>query len=761
MRPPDKFKYLIAIIYLLLLTASVYNSALVPGRTALPADLLLLTPPWKQHAQELLPQFHAVSRPAWDPLFQFYPARKHLAESLRAGRMPLWNPSSFSGTPFAADDQSAIYYPLNWLFAVLPLGIAFGWLAALHTFLTGLFFTMYGRRMGWGWAASLTGATAWMLCGVMVAWQMWQVVDDSLCWLPLALFFWEGWRRTGRPGQLAGTAIALGLSALAGHLQFTCYVFMAMLAYGIYRSFDGPSREGTTPAQSIGALIGAFALGFGIAAVQLFATADFLQHTQRTESTLKDIMPLMMPPAQLIMLVAPEIFGGQRDWTVHPYLGTYNYYELTVFCGAAALAFAAYGVRWLPSADPARRRTLFWLGVAVFALLMGCGSPMYAVFFYGVPLFKSFHGPARIFILLDLAVAVLAAEGVQRLISADGAERRRLAGRIFGVLFLALIIGYRFAVTSTNHNIGFALTHAEPDGWLTYGMTQLGITVAAFAAACAVIAWAPSRMSWIALGVVAVESLIFAVGVNTSVPSNLLYPPTSETQFVSQNLGDARVWCVGDGNPNNYQSRLVPNSAMALGWNDVAGSDPLILKTYQPIADQLDKAQQSAPAVGEPGSVAPVRPLLDRLNVKYIVSPRPISHPDLKEAASGDVYVYENPTAFGVARLKIEGSDRAESTDVQARYVYPGEIKLIKQALEAGLLTTSVVYDSAWKTTIDGKQAQTRNDSIFLAVPVADGHHVIDFHYQPDSVFVGLFLTCIAWFIVILLLVMGNMAKIH
>jgi len=168
MGPRFNTKRLFAICYLFLLTVGVYNTALLPGRTILPADLLLLTPPWKHHSEELLPGFKAVSRPAWDPLFQFYPARKFLGESLRAGRTPLWNPSSFSGTPFAADGQSAIYYPPNWLFAVLPLASTFGWLAALHTFLAGLFFAMYGRRMGWGWAASLTGATAWMLCGVMV-----------------------------------------------------------------------------------------------------------------------------------------------------------------------------------------------------------------------------------------------------------------------------------------------------------------------------------------------------------------------------------------------------------------------------------------------------------------------------------------------------------------------------------------------------------------------------------------------------------------
>src|SRR5579862_4333588 len=145
----------LALLFLFLVTVIVYSSALLPGQTFLPADLLLLTPPWKMHAAIIAPDFHFVQRPAWDPLFQFYPARKFLADNLHAGRVPLWNPLSFSGTPFAADGQSGVFYPINWLFAVLPLALAFGWVAALHTFLSGAFFFLYCRRMGCARVASL------------------------------------------------------------------------------------------------------------------------------------------------------------------------------------------------------------------------------------------------------------------------------------------------------------------------------------------------------------------------------------------------------------------------------------------------------------------------------------------------------------------------------------------------------------------------------------------------------------------------------
>jgi hypothetical protein len=334
---------------------------------------------------------------------------------------------------------------------------------------------------------------------------------------------------------------------------------------------------------------------------------------------------------------------------------------------------------------------------------------------------------------------------LQRLTITDDVDRKRLAGRIFGALSLVVVIGYRFAVTSTNRTVGFALTHAEPDGWLTYGMTQLGIAIATAAVACGVLALVPKRMvGWAGLVVMAVQSLMFAVGVNTSVPSTLLYPSTPETEFVSKNLGDGRVWCVGDGSAN-YQSRLVPNSAMSLGWRDIAGSDPLTLKTYEPIAGQLDQAQLAMPPAGATGSVASVRPLLNRLNVKYIISPRPLGDTDLTQAYSGDVYVYENPSAFGLARLQ---SSPSSSIPVKVQADLPGLINLVNQNSQAGMLTTSVVYDSAWRVTVDGKKGHTVADSLYLATPVTVGTHQIEFLYQPVAIEAGLFISCISWLLV-------------
>ena len=64
----------------------------------------------------------AIDRLAFVPgdfMDQFYAFARYEAARLQAGQLPLWNPYTFSGHPFIADIQSAVFYPLSLLTMVL------------------------------------------------------------------------------------------------------------------------------------------------------------------------------------------------------------------------------------------------------------------------------------------------------------------------------------------------------------------------------------------------------------------------------------------------------------------------------------------------------------------------------------------------------------------------------------------------------------------------------------------------------------------
>ena len=120
------------------------------------------------------------------------------ARTLHQGFLPLWNPYQFCGTPFVANSQSAVFYPLNLLFVLMPVQAAFGASAWLHLVLTG--WLMYGflrsPTFGLGRSAATLGAVAWQLS----TWQAsWLALPTFLCvsaWLPLALWLTDRPRRS-------------------------------------------------------------------------------------------------------------------------------------------------------------------------------------------------------------------------------------------------------------------------------------------------------------------------------------------------------------------------------------------------------------------------------------------------------------------------------------------------------------------------------------------------------------------------------------
>ena len=74
--------------------------------------------------------------------------------SLRKGQLPLWNPYLFSGIPFVANPQPALFYPPTWLALLLPVTTALGWIIVLHVWLAAVGMYAWMRSEG----ASAAGA---------------------------------------------------------------------------------------------------------------------------------------------------------------------------------------------------------------------------------------------------------------------------------------------------------------------------------------------------------------------------------------------------------------------------------------------------------------------------------------------------------------------------------------------------------------------------------------------------------------------------
>jgi hypothetical protein len=750
-----------AVVYLLAITLICYFPALSPGRTFLPADLSLLIPPWSNHAREMFPDWHGVTRPVWDPLFQFYPARKFLAQAINSGFVPWHDPSKFSGTPFVADGQSAFFYPINWLFSVLPLDSAFGIVAALHTFLAGLFFVMFMQRRGVGWEGSLVGATTWMLCGTMVSWQMWQVVDSTLCWLPLSLYFADRLCRTinanGNPRKdscvpknFAGLSATIGMMLLAGHMQFAIYSILIVSAYCLTVGDEKlPVRSGLL-ACSLG-------LGTLLGSVQILPQLELIHNSLRGSDSVSDLLATSMPINHLGLLFMPEILGGYKDWLNHGYIGSVNYWEITSYIGVGSFVLAV--IAFIKPTAEQKRELILWSAVALIGLLIGLGTPLVNLLYLVLPALKAFHGLVRTIIMLEFAVAVLASYGVQKVIdNFDNKESISLCGKIsFGSAILVVML-YGIIASRTSATVAYTLTHE----WLGYGLSQLSRALVIIAITWIAVAPLSKNLKWLIVIIVATDMLTFASGISPGSDSKTLYPKLSILDSIHRTAGSGRVLCLGGQRP---MDRMIPNTAESIGLRDVSGSDPLLLKNYDQFIQNLNQSQTGSLEPDGAGIISKFSHVgLDYLNVTAVLSPQPLANNTLSPVSLGpDIYIYSNPSAHGEAwfednssqsgldsiisgnpAVNLSTSDYIESGSIHSEYITAQVVSSKNQTL-----VFSEISDPNWKAKVDGIPTRWHEaNGLFVAMPINTGTHTVELQYLTDSGYFGLYLTCAGWMIV-------------
>jgi uncharacterized membrane protein len=94
-----------------------------------------------------------------------WPTYTFAARSLRSGVLPLWNPYLYGGMPFAADNQSGLFYPINLLVFFLVPNLTYfvmELMSVLHVWWAGVGMYILLRTMNARRVAAFASALAWM-----------------------------------------------------------------------------------------------------------------------------------------------------------------------------------------------------------------------------------------------------------------------------------------------------------------------------------------------------------------------------------------------------------------------------------------------------------------------------------------------------------------------------------------------------------------------------------------------------------------------
>jgi len=351
-----------------------------------------------------------------DVFVYFYPLRAYLAQGLAEGRLPLWNPHLFLGSPFLANPQTAVFYPGTLLFGLLPVPRAYVANLLAHLFLAAASLYAFARwSLRLGRLGSVLGASAFAFSGFMGG-QSGHINQLSVAaWLPaLALALdvaLSGERRT-REWALAALFAGLLLQLLAGHPQEVYMTLAVLVTVAAWRRWaDGPAAL----ARGLGVLALASGLAFGAAAIQLVPTLELSRLSIRgggldfREATFDSL------PWRLLL---PALFPGFWE-----HLHTTEFYGHT---GTIVLALAWLGLVVGPGRPAVLGATLVVLGLG---LAVGDLNPLYHTLFDWAPGFASFRVPARWLFVYTFGASLLVAVGASWLNGVASSEQRVASGR--------------------------------------------------------------------------------------------------------------------------------------------------------------------------------------------------------------------------------------------------------------------------------------------------------------------------------------------
>lgn len=499
------------------LAAAFLSPALATGGVLLPAELLHALYPWGAYMQGVSNHNKEIT----DAILVFRPFFDFFRESVLGGEWPLRNPHSGLGLPFAANAQSACYYPLTWLSLLGHTG--WNLLLASRLVLAGVGTFLLARGLGRSRTAALAASIAYAYSLPFAAWLPGPLSNVNAL-LPFLLLAALAVAR--RPRRRNGAAFGLALLAmhLGGNPEYTLLNAGAAFAFGVAVAASS-RRRAAVPAAAV--LLAGGTAGTLAASIQLFPFVEYLlrsrgwaEHATRA--------PFLLEPWRAVTWVAPLFFGRHMDRSL--WLEGRGFLEFGAFAGASVLALA------LTSTFACRaRRVAPLLLLAVFFCGLAYGVPPVSWLRHVPPLDRTVI--QRSLHIAALAVALLAAFGLDRLV----ALRRRGGLRLTLRTALAapaglLLAGIAVAGSFLANGVPAAALAATAGKSLTFAAAACVALVAAVASRFR----PPLQLAWVA-AVVTVDLWRAVFDFHGVVNRTLVAFPTQVTSFLRERGPESRV----------------------------------------------------------------------------------------------------------------------------------------------------------------------------------------------------------------------------
>lgn len=747
-----------------IILAIIYRQAFFGEKIILPTNYLVgFYSPWSVYK---FPEWsHGVPfKPIGaDQLRFFYPQRLFTNKELFSGQIPFWNPYIFSGNPHLANFQSAVFYPLNFLYLILPQMVAWSLLIFLQPLLAATFTYLYLSDLKLPKTAVFLGSFSFGFSGYIITWsQEAMALGHSVIWLPLALV---GIERK----KYWITVLAISFSILAGYLQTTIYICLLIISYAFFRK--------TNPKSILYFCI----VPILLCAIQIIpSTESFFLSVRPTAQIEYVFNTYLLPLNHLIKSAVPDIHGNPGSGN---YFGTGSYNETSLYIGLPPLIFAIYAI--VRNKKPL---VFFFATTASLSFLLTSNFPFIRWLLHlPVPLIPTFQ-PSRILILTTFSLSVLAALGLSSWLT----EKKHPKIIAIICMVIGVLITLELAKIKSSFSIRDFLV-ATKNSFLAIGI--LGAILG--------LALLPLRKLLIpgALVLTVISQLYFFNKYLSLGNKEFLYPCIPIWEYLQKNSSSYSRFV-------SFGNQILGNFSVPYEIPTAEGYDPIFSKRYgQLVFAARDfmkgKLTEDLPRIEvtmsqlratDSGKITesmienfPRLRLLSLLGVKNILYFDSSTAPSILETYEifppklftpiavingWQIYEYKNalPRIFLAGKYIVETDDQKiidkifdPNFDLQTTLILEKPLPLdIQPSLGNARITTyqankviisaqtqtpqllflSDNYYPGWKATINNKPTEIyRTNYSFRSVLLPPGNHEITFYYDPKSFKIGAIIT--------------------
>ena len=722
---------------------------------------------------------------------------------------PQWQPWVFSGMPTAEafTNISNLYFP-EYLFKIFSIpGMI---IQIIHLLFCGIGMILLLRYLKCSYWASLLGSIGFMITPYMVTMIVFghgsQVMTSA--YLPwIFMFAMKVWERQDFI-DIGILSLLLGFQLQRAHVQIAYYTWLLIGAYFLFRLIEAlfiKKNFNNLVYKKFGFLFVACVLGIAISMLIYLPSIEYSDYSVRGGSVgggaeYGYATSWSFHPKEILTFFIPSAFGfgGQTYWGYMPFTDFPNYIGIVILLLAIIGFFS-------------QKKFIHWFLIitTIIALFISFGkhfSLLYDFLYYFFPYFNKFRVPSMILILIQFNVCLLAAFGFDHIF--QYAEKNLpkwfwvFSGILGALLFLMIFIGTSLKDFVSKffpppmiqdprsaqyiQNLRWELW--ENDLWimivfsgllfiLIWFLNTKKITKTIFAVAA------------IALSVIDlyfVDNKIISPSVNSGRSNQLISNKAvdnffKEDEVINYLINDKQKFRIYPLGPLFGETRFA-----AFGLESVGGYHPAKLKIY----NDLIKSTNNLASI----------PALKMMNVKYLISPQPINHPELELVKTATLKQSRSSIKVNIYQLKnnlprawfVKNVYNIEDQDIWKKITDPNfnpkDVAFVENKIDNELsyeaiiketkfsnheisiktkskgnnflVLSEVFYPLRWKSYINGSNVKTyKVNNAIRGLIVEDGENEIIFKLDQSRFHLGLIISIISFMISLIIIIYGYYLK--